>query len=68
MRSSSSHIKFSYIKSLWCRVTPSPTGRHFTHKPLMCQKPLFCKGFANSTATFFCYLQRVWARWRSSPI
>ncbi len=23
----------------------------------MCQKPLFCKGFANSTATFFCYRQ-----------
>ena len=22
----------------------------------MCQKPLFCKGFANSTATFFCYV------------
>ena len=24
-------------------MTPSPTGRHFTHKPLICQKPLFCK-------------------------
>jgi len=23
---------------------------------LICQKPLFCKGFANSTATFFCYV------------
>ena len=37
-------------------MTPSPTGRQFTHKPLICQKPLFCKGFANSTATFFCYV------------
>ena len=49
------------INDIWDRVTPSPTGRHFSHKPLICQKPLFCKGFANSTATFCCYRQRVWA-------
>ena len=35
---------------------PSPTGRHFTHKPLMCRKSLFCNGFANSTAAFLCYV------------
>ena len=34
----------------------SPTGRHLTHKPLICRKSLFYKGFANSTATFFCYV------------
>jgi hypothetical protein len=36
----------------------SPTGRHLTHKPLICQKPLFCKGFSNSTATIRCYYAR----------
>ena len=37
---------------------PSPTGRHTTHKPLMCRKSLVLKGFTNSTATFCCYRQR----------
>ena len=35
---------------------PVPYGAPLHHKPLMCQKPLFCKGFGNSTATFFCYV------------
>ena len=70
VRSSSSSIKAFYVNSLWCLMNPSPTGRHFTHKPLMFQKPLFCKGFANSTATFLCYETGMgeWARWQSFPI
>jgi hypothetical protein len=37
---------------------PVPYGAPLTHKPLMCQKPLFCNGFVNSTAIIRCYYAR----------